>query len=529
MRFKRSAGILLNPTSLPSPYGIGDFGSSAYAFVDYLESAGMKLWQLLPLGHTSFGDSPYQSFSAFAGNPLLISPEILCSSGFLTGDDITPPSGLSPDSVDYGTTLKYKTGLYQKAFSSYLKNADSGVRAAFKKFCSNNSFWLNDYALFIALKDYFIEKRKNELSSPEYQAFSKLAGKNLEENVKKDYYYGGVWVTWPQDILMRKTKAIEKYSGMLSTEIEYYKFLQFLFYQQWGDLKAYANERGIKIIGDIPIFVAYDSADVWGEPKNFYIDSNGFPTLVAGVPPDYFSETGQLWGNPLYNWDEHKKTGYKWWIARIAATLSTVDILRIDHFRGFEAYWAVPFGDKTAENGKWRKGPNNSLFDAIKKALGELPIIAEDLGVITPEVEALRDGCGFPGMKVLQFAFDNSKANAYLPHMYSQNCVVYTGTHDNDTTEGWYAATNEGERDKFRRYMNVSGETPARDLIRLALSSTADLAIFPLQDVFSLGSGARMNTPSTPSGNWKWRYRPEALNPSDAKALKYLAELFNRC
>lgn len=528
MSFKRSCGILLHPTSFPSRYGIGDFGVSALEFIDFLKQGRQKLWQILPLGPTSFGDSPYQSFSAFAGNYLLISPEELVKDGLLAESDLTDVPAFPEDSVDYGAVLLYKKKLFLRAYRNFKEQADKEQKEAFSAFCKRKAFWLDDYCLFAALKDHFIAERKNAGFSQGFKTFERATKKFLSPNIQKDYYFGAVWSTWPEELKKRKTGALNRWQAKLKEDIRFYAFLQFLFFKQWERVKGYANENGVKIIGDIPIFVAYDSADVWKNPELFYMTEDGFPTVVAGVPPDYFSATGQLWGNPLYRWDYHKKTGYKFWISRIKETLRVVDILRIDHFRGFESYWAIPFGDLDATGGKWVKGPGADLFYKMKEVLGDLPIIAEDLGIITDEVRELRDTLQFPGMKVLQFAFDDSENNDYLPHNYIQNAVAYTGTHDNDTTIGWYQQMDEGTKDRFRRYMNVSGEDAAWDLIRLAVSSTANFAIYPLQDVLNLGTAARMNTPSVPSGNWKFRYKKGDLLPQYAERLSYLATLFYR-
>lgn len=528
MNFQRSSGILLHPSSLPSKFGIGDFGPNAYKFVDYLEQSAQHLWQVLPLGPTSFGDSPYQSFSTFAGNTLFISPEVLCQKGYLEETDIEFAPAFSCKRADYGNAIPFKKGLFEKAYRRFQKKAFTADQAEFQKFCEKNRFWLEDYALFASLKDYFIAERQEAGFSNEFFAFEEKTAKKLSKNLQKDYYFGAVWNTWPEELVNREIGALEKWKRKLATAIDRYKFLQFEFFRQWEALKQYANEKGIKIIGDVPIFVAYDSADTWSNPKNYYMDEKGFPTVVAGVPPDYFSETGQLWGNPLYNWEQHEKTGYKWWIDRIRCTLNMVDILRIDHFRGFESYWAVPFGDKDATQGEWKKGPAEKLFQAVEKELGKLPIIAEDLGLITDDVRKLRKKLGFPGMRILHFAFDGDSKNEYLPHNYEPNTVVYTGTHDNDTTIGWYTNGTEHEKDHVRRYMNISGNDIAWDMIRLAMSSSAVLAIFPIQDVLRLDSSYRMNIPSTSSSNWQFRFELAQLREDDTRALKYLSELFNR-
>lgn len=531
MNLTRSSGILLHPTSFPSKYGIGDLGKSAYDFIDFLKSAHQTLWQILPLGPTSFGDSPYQSFSTFAGNSLLISPDILIEKKYISENDIEYCNDISDEKVNYGEVISYKTKIFKKAFEGFKENNDPKIKEKFEIFCKENKLWLNDYCLYVAIKDYYIDKRKNDWHTPEYEDFYKKAKKitdgQIEDSLINDYYYGAVWSTWQEDLREHSPKAIKEWNKLLKEQVEYYKFLQFEFFEQWKALKVYANENDIKIIGDIPIFVAFDSSDVWANKELFYIEE-GFPTSVAGVPPDYFSPTGQLWGNPLYIWEKHSKTNYKWWIERIKNTLSLVDIVRIDHFRGFESCWTVKFGEKTAENGFWNKSKGDELFTKIKKNFGEIPIIAEDLGIITDEVRELRDKFDFPGMKILQFAFDNSENNDYLPHNFDKNCIVYTGTHDNDTTLGWYLSTSEEVRDKFRRYMNVSGENPSHNLIRLAMSSPANFAIFPLQDVMCLDSSCRMNIPSVSSGNWQWRYKEGDLKIEYAEQLSYLSKLFSR-
>ena len=505
---QRRSGLLVHPTSFPSPYGIGDLGAGAYEFIDFLCKTRQNLCQVLPLGPTGYGDSPYQSFSTFAGNHYLISPELLCKEKYLSFSDLERVPAFDSDFVDYGPVIEYKMGLFRKAFERFEPNKD------YNKFCRLNKKWLEDYTLFVALKKFFIEKRKNDQDIPAEQA---------------DYYYGATWNTWPEDIASRSKKAIAHYKELLADEIAFHNFLQYEFFRQWGKLRAYANKKGIKIIGDVPIFVAMDSSDVWADSALFQLDSKNNPKAVAGVPPDYFSETGQLWGNPLYDWAAHKKQNYAWWSSRMTALLDLVDIIRIDHFRGFESYWATPFGHPTAENGKWMKGPGKAVFVAMTKELGHLPIIAEDLGVITDKVRALKDSLGFPGMRVLQFAFTPDGKNLYMPHNFETAAtVVYTGTHDNDTTVGWYNTAPEDEKDYLRRYLNVSGEDIAWDLTRLAWSSCAMYAIAPIQDIFAMGSKARMNTPGVPTGNWKFRYRGERLNDDVAGKLAYLTEMYNR-
>ncbi|MCL1995924.1 MAG: 4-alpha-glucanotransferase [Defluviitaleaceae bacterium] len=521
MKLSRKAGVLLHPTSFPSPYGIGDLGQYAYDFIDFLEDSNQTLWQILPLGPTSFGDSPYQSFSTFAGNTLLISPKLLEKDGLLHKSQMHIPN-FSDNRVDYGHVQDYKHSLFVKAFENFVPNAD------YKKFCKQN--WVNDYALFISLKKHFIEERKNGGKGEEYAAYKKLNKKYLSPSAIDDCYFGAIWNSWPQDIANRKPAAIKHYTNLLRSQIDYEKFLQYEFFRQWGLLKTYANKKDVQIIGDIPIFVSIDSCDVWTNPKLFYLDTNNNPTVVAGVPPDYFSEKGQLWGNPLYNWEAHKAEKFAWWKARMKACLQTVDVVRVDHFRGFEAYWSVKYGAENAIKGKWEKGIGKELFVALRETLGQdLPIIAEDLGVITPEVEALRDDLGLPGMKILQFAFGGDEKNLYLPHSYPhKNCVVYTGTHDNDTTIGWYNTATEKQKDHFRRYTNSSGHNSAWDMMRLAYSTVADYCIIPLQDILIQDSYYRMNTPGEAENNWKYRYDMHAFSQEIIDYLCYLTELYNR-
>lgn len=492
----RFCGILVHPTSFPSPYGIGDLGLGAYHFIDFLKAAGQTLWQCLPLGPTGFGDSPYQSFSSFAGQPLLISPEGLLELDLLTPADTADNPGWDDTQIDYGPAIEYKTALLRTAYDNFKACADKSLLKAYAQFCKESADWLDDYALFMALKNY---------------------------------HGGRSWLEWEAAYRFIQPKTRSRMELKLAEDIGYYKFTQFIFFKQWRALKAYANKNGISIIGDIPIFVSPDSADVWADKKLFQLDSKGFPTCVAGVPPDYFSETGQLWGNPLYDWPEHAKDNYAWWTRRIKHQLTMTDYLRIDHFRGFEAYWSVPYGEKTAINGKWIKGPQDALFKAVSQTLGDnLPIFAEDLGIITPEVEALRDSLGFPGMKVLQFGFENVEDNAFLPHQFHKNCICYTGTHDNDTTRGWFEHTSDASRDKVRRYLNCDGSIVTWDFIRAAISSVAKYAVFPLQDLLGLDSSARMNTPGTGMGNWTWRYTEDMLNLPLALRLKDVTELFGR-
>ena len=476
----------------------------------------------MPLGHTGFGDSPYQSFSTFAGNPLLISPDILLEEELLDEEDLKNIPDFSDSKIEYAKVIDYKYELYRKAFANFKKDNK------YYSFCKKNNYWLDDYALFMACKNYFIEERKNTWESKEYKAYYKIAQKTVDLDSIKDCFYGGCWNSFPEDLRDRKPEAIEKYTKLLREEVDFYKFLQYKFYTQWAAVKKYAVKNEIEIIGDIPIFVAADSSDTWANRELFHINSKGFTTEVAGVPPDYFSKTGQLWGNPLYDWASHKKQGYDWWIKRVENIMELVDIVRIDHFRAFESYWSIPAGEETAVNGKWKKGPQTAVFDAIKARLGEVNIIAEDLGDLNEEVIELRDELGFPGMKILQFAFNDCK-NDYLPHNYtSDNFVVYTGTHDNETTVGWYNSTNEECRDYVRRLLNVSGNDINWDLIRYAMSSNAKYAIFPVQDIIGLDNSARMNTPGVADGNWQFRFSEYMLDENIAKHLEYLCKLFNR-
>ncbi|OUQ19997.1 4-alpha-glucanotransferase [Lachnoclostridium sp. An138] len=493
----RYSGILVHPTSFPSPYGIGDFGKGAYDFIDFLEAAGQHLWQILPLNPiTSHGNSPYQGFSVFAGEPLLISPELLKARGLLREEDLREIPGFDPVHVDYDAVREYKYPLFRKAYEAFCLSEDEDLQAEYDEFCTKNEVWLSDYSLFMALKE--------------------------EQE-------GLPWTKWPESLrnLTEENRAF--WTEKLEDEMVYHTFLQFCFYSQWEALKKYANDRGIAIIGDIPIFVSPDGADVWANRELFQVNEKGYPSAVAGVPPDYFSATGQKWGNPLYNWAAHKKEGYRWWISRVRHLLEQADYVRVDHFRGFEAYWEVPVDAENAISGEWKKGPGEELFRAIHDALGEdLPIFAEDLGLITPEVEKLRDTLGFPGMRVLQFAFDGGEST-FLPHQFNtRNCICYTGTHDNNTTAGWYNSASEYSRDKVRRYMNTDASSISWDFIRICLGSIARYAIFPIQDVLKLGEEGRMNVPGVADGNWAWRYRDGDLNSGMAQGLRQMTELFGR-
>jgi 4-alpha-glucanotransferase len=504
--FPRASGVLLHPTSLPGRYGVGDLGGEAHAFADFLADAGQTLWQVLPLGPTGYGDSPYQCFSAFAGNTLLVSPERLAEDGLLKKSDLDAAPRFPVDRVDFGEAIKFKKRLLARAFDNFKHKTSVALRSEFEAFSRRESAWLADYALFRALKD--------------------ARG-------------GASWNEWPSPLMRRERNALAEARESLRERIEAHEFSQFLFFRQWATLRDYCRARGIEIVGDIPIFVAYDSADVWACRHLFKLDEDGTPRVVAGVPPDYFSATGQLWGNPVYEWDAKRSEVIDWWIGRIRSTLSLVGILRIDHFRGFAASWEVPAGDKTAERGRWVNAPGRELFAAIRRELNDPPIFAEDLGVITPDVDALRDEFAFPSMRILQFAFGGDAANRDLPHNYHPNVVVYTGTHDNDTTVGWFnsiagrdstrdAAQIERERKFCLDYLKSDGAEIHWDFIRAALESVADTAIIPLQDVLGLDSRARMNLPASTAGNWSWRCEPGALTRDVSARLRKLTELYGR-
>lgn len=498
MPFPRTSGILLHPTSLPSPFGIGDIGSVAHQFVDFLKNSGQQLWQILPLGPTGFGNSPYLSYSAFAGNPLLISPELLRDAELLTDEDIANPPQFPTHQVDFNAVRTYKYQLFHKACQTFEENGSQEQKQEFSDFCGNKAYWLEDYALYMALKEHF---------------------------------EGASWNAWDQDIARRQPEAMDKWRHELKEPIFYHKFLQFLFFRQWTSLKHYANHQGIEIFGDLAIYVAHDSADVWSHPEIFALDEEtGEAVLMAGVPPDYFSETGQLWGNPVYNWERLHQENFHWWVQRMQSMLNMVDIIRIDHFRGLESFWAVHRGETTAMNGYWIDAPGDAFFATLNEKLGRLPIIAEDLGIITPGVEALRDKYELPGMKILQFCFDSGPENPYLPYNFSSaNWVVYTGTHDNDTTVGWFNRRSLQEQARVTRYLGCSsGYGIHWDLIRLALSSVANQAIIPLQDIFGLGSEAKMNKPGEADGNWAWRFEPGMLTDELGDRLKFLTETYGR-
>lgn len=493
----RMSGILLHPTSLPSPYGIGDLGEAAYDFIDFLEKAGQHLWQILPLTPTGCGNSPYSSFSAFAGNFLLISPKHLEKLGLLEEWELTTHPTSPEELTDYDKIIPWKTQILKLAFSRFEVQEDEELSEEYKQFIKEHSYWLEDYAIYMACKD--------------------MQG-------------GKEWYRWEEKYRKSTSKVKAELKKLLEKEIKYHYFCQFLFYKEWAQLKLYANKKNVKIIGDMPLFVSLDSADVWANQKLFQLDTKGYPTVVAGVPPDYFSETGQLWGNPLYDWKEHEKNGFKWWVERVRHQLKLADYLRIDHFRGLEAYWEVPAEEKTAINGRWVKAPGKALFTTIEKKLGKgLPIIAEDLGTITPEVEELRDYFSFPGMKVLQFAFDADYESSFLPHQFTTaNCVCYTGTHDNNTTRGWYNSASEFSKDKVRRYMNTDASSIHWDFLRTCLGTIAAYAIIPMQDILGLGEEGRMNIPGVAQGNWAWRCKKESLSEDLAKGLREVTGLYGR-
>ncbi len=495
MRFPRSSGILVHPTSFPSKYGIGDFGHEARQFIDFLKNTDQTIWQVLPLGPTGYGNSPYASYSAFAGNHYLISPELLVEKGLLSKESAKKAELPLTTTADYEQSYSNKEKLFSEAFKKFDENKSKEDEKKFEAFKKENKYWLSDYCLFTAC--------------------------SLENNRKP-------WNLWDEKLAKREKSAITKAKKEFAEEIRYQEWLQFEFSNQWYDLKKYCNDQGVRVIGDIPIFVDHNSADVWGNPEFFEVDETGNRMLVAGVPPDYFSETGQLWGNPLYKWKELEKNNFSWWVERFRQMFNLFDAIRVDHFRGFDAYWEVSAKEKTAIKGRWVEAPGEKLFKTIKKKLGELPIIAEDLGVVTPTVEALRDMFNFPGMKILQFAFDSDSTNDFLPHNYSQNCVVYTGTHDNDTTIGWYKTAPETECHRLREYTRSDGSEVQWELIRLGMFSVADQAIFPLQDYMNLDTEHRMNTPGTIGNNWLWRYTPEMLRNVDRERIRNLIENSNR-
>jgi 4-alpha-glucanotransferase len=503
----RSSGLLLHPTSLPGRFGVGDLGPAAYKFIDWLASAGQTFWQIMPLGPTGYGDSPYSAFSAFAGNTNLVSPERLVETGLLAHADLSDAPEFPSARVDYGKVIEHKRPLLEKAFENFKGGAGRGLRGDYEGFLQYAASWLEDWALFAALKDK---------------------------------HAGEPWHTWDAGLAGRDAGALARAREELKEEVERQRFYQYVFFEQWIRLKRYANERGVRVVGDMPIFVAHNSADVWARPGLFKLKQGGEPAAVAGVPPDAFSETGQLWGNPVYDWEAMRADDFGWWVERVRETLKAVDVVRLDHFRGFAAYWEVPAGHETAEHGRWVNAPGRELFQALRRAHGgELPIIAEDLGTITPDVNALRDEFKFPGMRVLQFAFGGDPHDTHLPHNYTRNSVVYTGTHDNDTTVGWFQSHDvedshedaerlRREREYCLKYLKSDGTEIHWDFIRAALASVATLSIIPLQDMLGLGSDARMNTPASTDGNWAWRFDASALTDELSARLRELTELYAR-
>ncbi len=504
---ERLCGILLHPTSLPGRFGIGDLGPEAYRFVDFLVTTGQSYWQILPLGHTSYGNSPYMCFSAFGGNPYLISPERLAEAGLLDYRDLENTPKSPPNRVDYASAIRYRLSLLRKSFRGF---KDTGARILpddYYSFCEKYAFWLEDYALFTSVKDV---------------------------------HEGAPWTKWEKGIAQREPDALVDWRNRLSEEIQFWKYVQYQFFKQWMDLKAYSHQKGIRLIGDIPVYVAHDSAEVWSHRDLFHLDEQGNPTVVAGVPPDYFSATGQRWGNPVYRWKAMAGRGFKWWIDRFRMNLALVDMVRLDHFRGFEAYWEIPATEPTAMNGRWVKGPGIDLFNAVRDILGDVPMIAEDLGLITPEVDELRDDLGIPGMRILQMAFGTDpKAPQYRPHTFVRNCAVYTATHDHNTTVGWFTSEPgsvttqsrqeiEDERAYALKYIGCNGDQVNWEFIRLALASVAGLAIYPLQDVLGLGSASRMNLPGTLTGNWEWRFTADMLTPEIGRKLFELTKVYER-
>ncbi|MCY2963209.1 MAG: 4-alpha-glucanotransferase [Planctomycetota bacterium] len=501
---RRQAGVLLHITSLPGAWGVGDLGSDAFRFVDWLASAGQSIWQILPLGPPACGASPYQAYSAFAGNPLLISPEQLVADGLLEWTDIDNCPASPVDCVDFESIGPWRAKLLRLAWRRFNERSEPERRELWD-FGAEHAWWLDDYALFMALRD---------------------------NHTADD------WTGWPIEWRARHHDALQNAKRDFADDFGFHQFGQLQFFKQWQTLRRYANERGVQILGDVPIFVGHNSSDVWARQDLFQLDESGTPTVVAGVPPDYFCETGQRWGNPLYRWDRLAEQGFGWWVDRIRSTLQFVDLLRIDHFRGFQAYWEIPAESETAQIGRWVPGPGESLFHTLKDRLGTLPIIAEDLGLITQEVEALRDGLGLPGMRVAQFAFgDESGTSCHWPHTYVKNCVAYTGTHDNDTTRGWYEAVPgpkdsdelwEAERLRAREYLDRDGSQIAWDMARAVFASVADRCVVPIQDLLELGTEARMNIPGTPEGNWRWRLDRSLVTPELTERLRKMTEIYAR-
>lgn len=495
MRFPRASGILLHISSLPGPHGIGDMGDHAFEFVDLLAEAGQAYWQILPLTPAGAGNSPYSSYSAFAGNKLLISPERLVADGVLDRIEVSDFPSFDEAAVDFDGAWQWKGPLLEAAFERFRSSPNKEIAEDFERFAAENAWWLEDYVLFTALKDAF---------------------------------GGKPWFEWPTPIRARDAESVERAHRQYAREMDQERFAQFLFFRQWNALKRYANAHGVRILGDIPIFVALDSADVWCNQRLFKLDGNGLPLVVAGVPPDYFSETGQLWGNPIYDWAAMFEDDLGWWTARIAFELQRTDIVRLDHFIGFVRNWEVPFGDETAENGEWADVPGEQIFSTLTRRLGDMPLIAEDLGSLTAEVEQLRDRFGFPGMRILQYGFGGDAMNRDLPHNYPRNCVAYTGTHDNDTALGWYHSLTNEHRRHLRSYLGFSGRDINQGMIRCLLASVADTVIIPLQDLLGFGNDGRMNFPGNEDGNWTWRVPGEMLTSGAFDRLHKMCEIFGR-
>ncbi|MBI3158539.1 MAG: 4-alpha-glucanotransferase [Chloroflexi bacterium] len=493
MNSDRSGGILVHPTSFPGKFGIGDIGPNAFEFIDFLSASGMGLWQVLPLNPTGYGDSPYQSFSAFAGNPYIISPEALHEDGLISRADLANHPDFHADRVDFGAVIPWKTQLLNIAYSNF--HARRLLQEEFESFVKDERSWLADYAVFIALKEKF---------------------------------GGAPWVDWPPEFRERDAQALSNFGDKNAADVMRHSFIQFLFFQQWKKLREYARANNVRIIGDIPIYVAHDSSDVWGNPELFELDDVGKPTVLAGVPPDYFSKFGQLWGNPIYRWGKLAERDYDWWKARVRAALNTVDVIRLDHFRGFAGYWEVPAGELTAVRGRWVPGPGAALFAALEQDMGKLPIIAEDLGEITPDVIELREQFGFPGMKILQFGFSGDPDHEFLPHMYPENCVAYTGTHDNETAVGWYQNATEENRQTAREYLGADGKEIHWALIEALWASPARLVLAQMQDFLGVGDAGRMNFPSAPAGNWQWRFHAGMLTDRLADRVRKLGERTGR-
>lgn len=492
---ERASGVLLHPTSLPGKYGIGSLGKCAFNFIDFLVKAKQQYWQILPLGPTGYGDSPYQCFSAHAGNPNLIDLDLLVKSRYIDAEDLAEYPHFDDGPVRYGDVQNARFPLLKKAYKSFTMYADNQEKLAYRNFIKDQAKWINDYSLFMAIK-------ANRGQRP--------------------------WLEWEPGLKSREPETLKAIQTLLHEEADFHKFMQFIFFRQWMAVKDYAHKHKVRIIGDIPLYIALDSADAWANPEYFEFDAQLNPIRVGGVPPDYFSETGQLWGNPLFNWEKMKSTGYSWWVDRIKTSLYLYDIIRIDHFRGFAAYWAVPYGEATAMNGKWVTAPGKDFFEFLRNEMGTLPIIAEDLGVITPDVEELRDGFGFPGMKILEFAFDSSEANDYIPHNYVKNCIVYTGTHDNDTVIGWFRSAGSSDKKQVLDYLNRNENEIHWSFIRLAWASVAYTAIVPMQDLLGLDTTSRMNLPGTTTNNWVWRAKSSDFSDELAGQLAHVTALFGR-